>query len=116
VTKHLYPKSLNIAAGTDATTNQITCVASQDAIAATVFWPIDLLPKDCPNSRILMFGYDSKVTKYSAGAISENSIFSHSKDLLFALSRERTLHRPLVCIAHSLGGIIVKEVSLAHDI
>ncbi|KAJ4249141.1 hypothetical protein NW762_012476 [Fusarium torreyae] len=57
-----------------------------------------------------MFGYDSKVTKYSAGAISENSVFSHAKDLLFSLCRERALHRPLICVAHSLGGIIVKEM------
>lgn len=77
-----------------------------------IFWPVDLLPKECPNSRILTFGYDSKVTKYRAGAINHNSIMSHSKDLLFSLRRERDLDRPLIFIAHSLGGIVVKEVSL----
>ncbi|KAH0533344.1 hypothetical protein TsFJ059_001927 [Trichoderma semiorbis] len=25
-----------------------------------IFWPADLLPKECPNARILTFGYDSK--------------------------------------------------------
>ncbi|RBR19576.1 uncharacterized protein FIESC28_05571 [Fusarium coffeatum] len=81
-----------------------------DADNASVFWPVDLLSKDLPDSRILMFGYDSKITKYSAGAVSENSVFSHAKDLLFALGLERILHRPLICVAHSLGGIIVKEM------
>ncbi|KAL7933958.1 hypothetical protein V8C35DRAFT_44056 [Trichoderma chlorosporum] len=76
-----------------------------------VFWPADLLPEKCPNSRILVFGYDSKITKYTAGAINQNSIFSHSKDLLFALSRERNdPDRPIIFVAHSLGGIVVKEM------
>ncbi|SCO75796.1 uncharacterized protein FRV6_00008 [Fusarium oxysporum] len=81
-----------------------------DANPAVVFWPVDLLSKDFPDSRILVFGYDSKITKYSAGAVSENSVFSHAKDLLFALSLERPLDRPLICVAHSLGGIIFKEM------
>ncbi|KAG4291608.1 hypothetical protein FPRO06_13829 [Fusarium proliferatum] len=81
-----------------------------DANPAVVFWPVDLLSRDFPDSRILVFGYDSKITKYSAGAVSENSVFSHAKDLLFALALERPLHRPLICVAHSLGGIIFKEM------
>ncbi|KAF5698546.1 hypothetical protein FGLOB1_11970 [Fusarium globosum] len=81
-----------------------------DGNPAVVFWPVDLLSKDLPGSRILVFGYDSKITKYSAGAVSENSVFSHAKDLLFALALKRPLHRPLICVAHSLGGIIFKEM------
>ncbi|KAK4075698.1 hypothetical protein Trihar35433_2258 [Trichoderma harzianum] len=75
-----------------------------------IFWPADLLPKECPNSRILTFGYDSKITKYTAGSVNQNSILSHGKDLLFALRRERDFDRPLVFVAHSLGGIVVKEM------
>lgn len=91
--------------------NSTNMIKAHNTGSTSVFWPADLLPKDCPNSRILMFGYDSKITKYTAGAINENSIFSHSKDLLFALARQRILDRPLICVAHSLGGIIIKEVS-----
>lgn len=77
----------------------------------SVFWPSDLLPAQCPESRILMYGYDTKITKYMRDATNKNSIFSHSKDLLYALCREREPDRPLIFVAHSPGGILVKEVS-----
>lgn len=116
VSNHLYRISSKGAPESEPKINHVTSEEARDADPTTVFWPVGLLSRECPNSRILMFGYDSKVTKYSTGAISENSIFSHAKDLLFSLCRERTLHRPLICVAHSLGGIIVKEVSLTHAI
>jgi ankyrin repeat protein len=75
-----------------------------------IYWPRDLLPKDCPQSRVLVYGYDTKVTKYARAATNKNSVFSHAKDLLFALSRARQLDRPLIFIAHSLGGVVVKEM------
>ncbi|KAF5003078.1 hypothetical protein FDECE_10359 [Fusarium decemcellulare] len=75
-----------------------------------LFWPADFLASECPNARILTYGYDSKITKYMKEPINKNSILSHSRDLLFSLCRERTMRCPLIFIAHSLGGIIVKEM------
>ncbi|EEU35959.1 uncharacterized protein NECHADRAFT_96544 [Fusarium vanettenii 77-13-4] len=77
---------------------------------STLFWPRDLLPEDCPNARILTYGYDTKITKYTSGSTNKNSVFSHSKDFLFALGRSHTKDRPLIFLAHSLGGIVVKEM------
>ncbi len=78
--------------------------------AQPVFWPGDLLPEVCPMARILVYGYDARVTHFMPAAPNKSNIFSHSKDLLLALARERALDRPLVLVAHSLGGIVVKEV------
>ncbi|CAJ0555330.1 Ff.00g053950.m01.CDS01 [Fusarium sp. VM40] len=75
-----------------------------------IFWPVDLLPEVCENARILTFGYDTKVTKYTSGPTNMNSILSHGKDLLFSLGRQVVPGRPLIFIAHSLGGILVKEM------
>ncbi|CAH0021695.1 unnamed protein product [Clonostachys rhizophaga] len=75
-----------------------------------LFWPADLLPLECPNSRVLMYGYDSKITKYTSGATNKSSLLSHSKDLLFSLARHGVHNRPLIFVAHSLGGIVVKEM------
>ncbi|KAF5702758.1 RGT2-Sensor of high external glucose concentration [Fusarium mundagurra] len=75
-----------------------------------VFWLADLLPQLCENARILTFGYDTKVTKYTSGPTNMNSIFSHGKDFLFSLGRMIVPGRPLIFVAHSLGGILVKEM------
>jgi hypothetical protein len=82
--------------------------ANNDAVS--VFWPGDLAPDDCPRSRILVYGYDTKVSKYMSAPTNKNHVFSHGKDLLYALGRERKQDRSLVFLAHSLGGIVVKEV------
>ena len=55
-----------------------------------VFWPFDLLRRDCPDARIITWGYDSVITRFFDGAVNQGSIFAHAKDLLFALSRART--------------------------
>ncbi|KAG8166131.1 hypothetical protein KVR01_004683 [Diaporthe batatas] len=82
----------------------------KDAKEVSVFWPNDLLPVQYLNVRILVYGYDIRVINYFVGPINENSIHSHSKDLLSLLAAARRLDSPLVLIAHSLGGIIVKEM------
>lgn len=76
-----------------------------------VYWPKDLLPTDCPKARILAWGYDTVITRGMFFPTNQGSIFSHARDLLYGLHRERPLDRPLIFVAHSLGGIVVKEVS-----
>jgi hypothetical protein len=80
-----------------------------------VYWPRDLLPTDCPKARILTWGYDTNVIKGIAAPTNKSNIFAHAKDLLYALDRGRPQGRPLIFVAHSLGGIIVKEVKLLYS-
>lgn len=65
----------------------------------------------------MTWGYNSNVTK-GYGAVNQGNIFSHSRNLLFALlqKRKKTPDRDLVFIGHSLGGIIVKEVLRRSEI
>ncbi|KAI0162080.1 hypothetical protein GGR57DRAFT_498426 [Xylariaceae sp. FL1272] len=76
-----------------------------------VYWPRDFLSKEdwCQTARILAYGYDSKVTK-GYEKTNKNNLFSHAKDLLYALQREKPARRPVLFVVHSLGGIILKEV------
>jgi ankyrin repeat domain-containing protein 50 len=50
-----------------------------------IFWPLDLLPDDCGNLRILTWGYDSKVSHFFNGAVNQSSITAHARNLLQAL-------------------------------
>jgi hypothetical protein len=76
-----------------------------------VFWPRDLLKDDFPKARIMTFGYNTNITQ-GYQAAHQGNIFSHARDLLYELEgkRRKVADRDLVFIAHSLGGILVKEV------
>ncbi|KAI1170601.1 hypothetical protein F4777DRAFT_594847 [Nemania sp. FL0916] len=80
--------------------------------AEPVFWPRDLLPIVCPGARIITWGYRT-LRSGNAPLDSRFDLFSHVNDLVRGLVDFRngtgTQERPLVFIAHSLGGIIVKE-------
>ncbi|RFN45021.1 hypothetical protein FIE12Z_10749 [Fusarium flagelliforme] len=78
-------------------------------------WLRDGLPVDEPNLRILSYGYDSKIV--------DSNSFQNLTDLArsFQLDLESIQNsghsRPIVFIAHSLGGLLVKEtiVQMTHE-
>ncbi|KAF5005542.1 hypothetical protein FDECE_8035 [Fusarium decemcellulare] len=88
-------------------TTSINTVCSEGAI----FWPRDLLSEDCPEARILTYGYDSRVSNFFHGPASQNNIAAHGRSLLHGLELERRDNpkRKIIFIAHSLGGIVLKE-------
>ncbi|CAG2011585.1 unnamed protein product [Fusarium graminearum] len=80
------------------------------------FWLRDFLPHDLPNARVLIYGYDSKLDN----SRSTDNIETMGNALLQSLKALRastqTINRPIVFVAHSLGGLILKETILkAHD-
>lgn len=91
-------------------------------------WPQTLLPDRLKTARILTFGYDSRVVKWSRKETpSVNGFPDHAVDLLDELYYNRrdagALSRPLILVAHSMGGLLCKRALLVsrnheqqHDI
>ncbi|KFY22657.1 hypothetical protein V493_06435 [Pseudogymnoascus sp. VKM F-4281 (FW-2241)] len=76
-------------------------------------WLCDSLPRDLPGSQIMIYGYDTQLH----GSTSFQDLESLASSLRASIAAQRTLGSidaksrtvPLVFIAHSLGGLIVKE-------
>ncbi|KAF8528144.1 hypothetical protein BU17DRAFT_30429, partial [Hysterangium stoloniferum] len=75
-----------------------------------VLWLRDLLPTVITNARILTYGYDARTRGEN---ISQLDLDDLSTDFIAKLSTFRvhshTQRRPLIFIAHCLGGIILKN-------
>lgn len=78
----------------------------------TVFWPQDLLPKVFPQARITTWGYDVQIERMFSST-SQASILQHAltllSDLVMLRIRATDKAKPLIFVAHSLGGIVVKD-------
>ncbi|KAK5057648.1 hypothetical protein LTR84_011649 [Exophiala bonariae] len=77
-----------------------------------VCWPRDILPRSLPDARILTFGYDAYVVR-ARNHVASIDIAHHANDFLNCLANERmdsiSSKRPLIIVAHSLGGILCKD-------
>ena len=73
-------------------------------------WLRDFVPKQGENARVMSFGYDSTFALSRSVADIDNSAI----DLINRLDGERQLEsakkRPIIFVAHSLGGVVVKRV------
>ncbi|KAK8093000.1 hypothetical protein PG999_014587 [Apiospora kogelbergensis] len=78
----------------------------------SVFWPRDLLPTTAPDARVMTYGYDTHIRHWIGPEGSHNTVYDIAWDFLVSLeaSRRPAPARPIMLIAHSLGGIVVKEM------
>lgn len=80
------------------------------------FWPKELLPKLLPNARILLFAYNSSILSNASNI----PVAGHAQSLLNDIKNkrleEKEIHRPLIFIAHSLGGLLVKQALIEASI
>ncbi|RYO87921.1 hypothetical protein DL764_008800 [Monosporascus ibericus] len=77
-------------------------------------WPKTLLPSRLRNARILTYGYDAHIVRKSVAG--SNRLIEHATNFLHDLTTDRAScdasSRPLIFVAHSLGGLICKEAIL----
>ena len=76
----------------------------------TTFWPKDLLPEVLADVRVFTWGYDADIDGF--GSRSQSTINQHAGSLLSDIADQREVAEhyktPIIFVAHSLGGIIVK--------
>lgn len=94
----------------------------QDRCNHTFCWPKDWLPKDCNNLRILGVNYWSSLSEWLERCpLQTADIASRAADLAPALIDAGVGKKnvPVIWLAHSMGGLIVKQVlteaSCSHD-
>lgn len=77
-----------------------------------VLWLRDLLPQRLNNARVFTWGYDANT--HSASRVTAQYLYDHATTLVSDLALERQLtgtqERPIIFVAHNLGGIVVKSV------
>ena len=79
-----------------------------------IFWPVQLLAPVIQedNTRVLVYGYDADVTSFTDGG-SKDKIHNYAEQLVAELCANRRKHkalkRPIIFVAHSLGGLVVKR-------
>ena len=87
---------------------EVNVDASSDS--RSIFWPEKLLPKDIPNAKIFTYGYNAGVIGGLLKGPDMNNVSQHANDLLIDLKSELRNKKPIIFVAHSLGGIVVKDV------
>ncbi|KAI9162705.1 putative Kinesin light chain [Paramyrothecium foliicola] len=73
------------------------------------FWPEEFLAQDLPEARVWTYGYNCHVIEDTFKPNNKNNISQHARDLAVKFDQSINNEDPVVFIAHSLGGIIVKD-------
>ncbi|XP_042565876.1 protein SERAC1 isoform X2 [Clupea harengus] len=87
--------------------------ASGDQEDYTECWPKSWLAADCPYLRVLSVEYDTHLSDWRAKCPAENqrkSLAYRSGELLEKLRTAGVGDRPVIWVAHSMGGLLVKKM------
>ncbi|CAG8937568.1 unnamed protein product [Penicillium salamii] len=78
------------------------------------FWPQDLLANDFPRARIMTYGYDVNIFRIAA---TSDLLYDCGQSLSYSIVSQRTdcSTRPILFIAHSLGGLICQQTLILSN-
>lgn len=79
-----------------------------------IFWP-NLLANDFPKARIMTYGYDVDVFRSSKA--SSDRLYEHGQSLGYSIVSQRIecSNRPILFIAHSLGGLVCQQTLILSN-
>lgn len=81
-------------------------------------WLKDLLPHAISRARIMTFGYDSEAQ--TSRSLTHRTLYSNAdnltSDLCSLRQNTKTVDRPIIFLAHSLGGLVIKSALVRASI
>ncbi|KAH9234110.1 hypothetical protein K456DRAFT_331285 [Colletotrichum gloeosporioides 23] len=104
IISRMRPHSSDAGARSSSPTSNAAETTTNDA----VHWPADTLPLSIPRARIWVYGYNADLIGGLLQARNQNSVLQHGNDLKMKMSRSLKDDAPIIFVAHSLGGLVVK--------
>ncbi|RYP33538.1 hypothetical protein DL767_004713 [Monosporascus sp. MG133] len=114
VLKALFKSKLSSSASISTTTSIADNETSEES-PNKVFWPDEYLTQDIPEARVWTYGYNADAIGGLFQANNKNSVSQHGRDFAVRVEREIRNEDPILFVAHSLGGIIVKDAIRRSD-
>nr|XP_019536327.2 protein SERAC1-like isoform X3 [Aedes albopictus] len=86
-----------------------------ESIGRSFCWPMEWLPKDFPNIRVIGLNYESSLSQWSASGCPcekyDGKLEKRAAEFLKKLARSNIgQDRPVVWVGHSMGGLLVKSI------
>ncbi|KAI3333095.1 hypothetical protein F4824DRAFT_491112 [Ustulina deusta] len=78
-------------------------------------WLRDYLPKDIPNHRVILYGYNTKLQESQSKQSIEDLGATFMENITSFRDATESSQRPIIFIGHSLGGLVIKEALLRAD-
>ncbi|XP_063709707.1 protein SERAC1 isoform X2 [Culicoides brevitarsis] len=80
----------------------------------TYCWPMEWIPEDFPNARILGLNYESSLTQWYGTNCpclkNASQLKPRATEFLDKITKAGVGQRPIVWIGHSMGGLIIKSI------
>ncbi|XP_055629139.1 protein SERAC1 isoform X2 [Toxorhynchites rutilus septentrionalis] len=86
-----------------------------ESVGRSFCWPMEWLPKDFPNIRVIGLNYDSSLSQWSASGCPcekyDGKLEKRAAEFLQKLANsEIGQDRPVVWVGHSMGGLLIKSI------
>lgn len=86
-----------------------------ESIGRSFCWPMEWLPKDFPNIRVIGLNYDSSLSQWSASGCPcekyDGKLEKRAGEFLKKLAKSNIgQDRPVVWVGHSMGGLLIKSI------
>ncbi|XP_055535747.1 protein SERAC1 isoform X2 [Wyeomyia smithii] len=86
-----------------------------ESVGRSFCWPMEWLPKDFPNIRVIGLNYDSSLSQWSASGCPcekyDGKLEKRAMEFLKKLAHSNIgQDRPVVWVGHSMGGLLIKSI------